>query len=225
MVGNYPFAEDSDAAVPREPRKNLMLAATIDADTVTAPVRIRNMSQSGAMIDGPALPEVGSQVILRRLDLSIAATVVWIHEGRCGLRLAGSVKVDEWITGSRQPEKYSSLGQLRVDKIQEAIRSGSPLSAEPLTPPVQIAASTPVDGRIAQELAEVKLTLDAIGDELTDDADVLTRYEEALQKLDIASATIEWLAGVVAADDREAAIAKISMHDLRSRLSGGATLK
>jgi hypothetical protein len=211
--------------VPREPRKNLMLAATIEADTVTAPVKIRNMSVSGAMIDGPALPEVGSQVILHRLDLSIAATVVWNLEGRCGLRLAGTVKVDEWITGARQPEKHSSLGQLRVDKIQSAIRSGSPLPAEPAAPQSQIAVSTPVDGRIAQELAEVKLALDAIGDELTDDADVLTRHEKALQKLDIASATIEWLAAVVAADDPEEVIASISMHDLRSRLSGLATLK
>ncbi|HEX9805828.1 MAG TPA: PilZ domain-containing protein [Alteraurantiacibacter sp.] len=210
---------------PREPRKNLMLAATIEADTVTAPVKIRNMSESGAMIDGPALPEVGSQVILHRLDLSIAATVVWNEAGRCGLKLAGTVKVDEWITGAKQPEKHSSLGQLRVDKIQSAIRSGSPLPAEPAAPPRPTAVSTPVDGRIARELAEVKLALDAIGDELTDDPDILTRHEKALQKLDIASATIEWLAAVVAADDPEAEIAKISMHDLRSRLSGLATLK
>lgn len=211
--------------VPREPRKNLMLAATIEADTVTAPVKIRNMSETGAMIDGAALPEPGSQVILHRLDLSIAARVMWNEGGRCGLKLAGTVKVDEWIAGAKQPEKHGSLGQLRVDKIQSAIRSGSALPAEPATPPSHFAVSTPVDGRIAQELAEVKLALDAIGDELTDDADILTRHEKALQKLDIASATIEWLAVVVAADDPEEAIAKISMHDLRSRLSGLATLK
>jgi hypothetical protein len=211
--------------VPREPRKNLMLAATIEADTVTAPVKIRNMSESGAMIDGPALPEVGSQVILHRLDLSIAATVVWNEEGRCGLKLAGTVKVDEWITGSRQVEKHSSLGQLRVDKIQSAIRGGLPLPAEPAAPPSRTAVATPVDDRIARELAQVKLVLDAIGDELTDNADILTRHEKALQNLDIASATIEWLAAVVSADDPEEVIAKISMHDLRSRLSGLATLK
>ena len=62
--------------IPREPRKNLMLAATIEADGVSAPVRIRNVSAGGVMVDGPALPEPGSRLIVRRLELSMPATLI-----------------------------------------------------------------------------------------------------------------------------------------------------
>lgn len=211
--------------IPRDPRKNLMLAATIEADTVTAPVRIRNMSETGAMIDGPALPEVGSQIILRRLGLSIPARVIWSKEGRCGLALAGSVQVDEWVAGVPQPKKNGSLGQLRVDSIQAAIRSGASLPSEPATPPPQARGSIPVDSMISEELMRLRQTLDEIGNTLADDPDILVRHEKTLQNLDIASAIVEALTAVIAAENREEAIAKISMHDLRSRLSGQATLK
>src|SRR5690606_32539453 len=62
---------------PRAPRKNVMLAASISASTVSAPVRIRNLSEAGAMIDGPALPDAGSTLMLNRLELSVTAVVVW----------------------------------------------------------------------------------------------------------------------------------------------------
>lgn len=213
--------------IPREPRKNLMLAATIEADTVTAPVRIRNLSEAGAMIDGAALPEIGSRVMLKRLELSIAATVVWNEEGRCGLKLAGTIDVDEWVAGARRPVKHGSLGQLRVDSIQAAIRSGAPLpeAPPPSPPPAAAIPSGPAEPLIAEELAQLKNTLDEIGDALTEDSAILVRHEQTLQKLDIAAAVIESLADVMAAEDRRGAIANIPMHDLRSRLSGSATLK
>lgn len=213
--------------VPREPRKNLMLAATIEADTVTAPVRIRNLSETGAMIDGAALPEIGSRVMLKRLELSIAATVVWYQEGRCGLKLVGTIDVDEWVAGVRRPVKHGSLGQLRVDTIQAAIRSGAPLpeAPPPSPPPAAAVPSGPAEPLIAEELGQLKKTLDEIGDALTEDSAILVAHEQTLQKLDIAAAVIESLAHVMAAEDRRGAIAKIPMHDLRSRLSGSATLK
>ena len=213
--------------IPREPRKNMMLAATIEADTVAAPVRIRNLSEKGAMIDGAALPEVGSRVMLKRLELSIAALVIWNEEGRCGLQLAGPNDVDEWVAGVSRPVKHGSLGQLRVDSIQAAIRSGASLPEAP-SPPSSAsapAASGPVEPLIAEELAQLKKILDEIGEVLIEDSAILARHERTLQKLDIAAAVIESLADVMAADDRQSAIARIPMHDLRSRLAGSATLK
>jgi len=211
--------------IPREPRKNMMLAATIEADTVAAPVRIRNLSEKGAMIDGAALPEVGSRVMLKRLELSIAALVIWNEEGRCGLQLAGTIDVDEWVAGVSRPVKHGSLGQLRVDSIQAAIRSGASLPEAPSPPSSAPAASGPVEPLIAEELAQLKKILDEIGEVLIEDSAILARHERTLQKLDIAAAVIESLADVMAADDRQSAIARIPMHDLRSRLAGSATLK
>jgi hypothetical protein len=45
-----------------------------------------------------------------------------------------------------------------------------------------------------------------------------------LQSFDIATSIVGELARIVAADDREAAVGEVQMHDLRSRLSGRPTL-
>jgi hypothetical protein len=208
----------------RPPRKNVMLAATIAAGPVSAPVRIRNLSEAGAMIDGPALPDVGSTLTLNRLELSIGATVVWSHGGRCGLTLEGSVVVDDWISGVRTTANRTTLGQLRVDQIQAAIRNGAVLPSAAYNPVPEKPPAEPLERRIAAELARVKKALDAISDELTDDVDILVRHQRILQNFDIAAMVIEEIAEVMAAENPERALAEVKMHDLRSRLSGRQTL-
>ena len=209
---------------PRPPRKNVMLAATISAGAVSAPVRIRNLSEVGAMIDGPALPGTGAKLTLRRLALSIAATVVWNRGGRCGLALGCPIVVDDWIAGAPSAPSMASVGQARVDQLQSAIRSGAAMPAETRAPAPSPADIQPVERRIAAELRRVKRMLDIVSEELTDDVGVLTRHERALQNFDIAAMIVEELAVVLAADDREAAVGSVQMHDLRSRLSGRLTL-
>jgi len=48
------FSSDANPAMPG---KNVMLAATISVGAVSAPVRIRTLSQDGAMVDGLTLPD------------------------------------------------------------------------------------------------------------------------------------------------------------------------
>jgi hypothetical protein len=211
-------------AGPRAPRKNVMLAATISAGAVSAPVRIRNLSELGAMIDGPALPGTGARLTLNRLALSIGATVVWQRAGRCGLILGCPIVVDDWIAGVSTTAGRMLGGQGRIDQIQSAIRSGAALPAETREPAQRRADAQPVERSIAAELGRVKRMLDKVSEELADDVDVLARHERALQTFDIAAMIIEELAVVMAADDRGAAVGSVQMHDLRSRLSGRLTL-
>ena len=202
---------------PRPPRKNVMLAASISAGAVQAPVRIRNLSELGAMIDGPALPNPGCTLTLSRMALTIRATVVWSRGGRCGLSLGGAIVVDDWIAGA---SSTPAGGQFRVDQIQSAIRSGVALPAETRASAPNPASAVPVERSVAAELGRVRRMLDAVTEELSDDVDVLMRHERAMQNFDIAAQIIAELAVVLAADDRHAAVAAVQMHDLRSRLSG-----
>jgi hypothetical protein len=210
--------------IPREPRKNLMLTATIAAAEVSAPVRIRNLSEGGAMIDGAALPEPGSTLVLTRLELSVQATVVWNHDGRCGLQLANRIVVDDWIAGVRRTRTTGNLGQLRVDLIQAAVRSGAALPKDSAPQAAPIVDAEALDRRIAHELANLKRELDEVGEAFSDDIDMLMRHEKSLQRFDIAIQTIQYLADLMAAPDRAKAVDDVPMHDLRSRLTGSATL-
>jgi hypothetical protein len=211
-------------AAPRPPRKNVMLAGSISSGAAQAPVRIRNLSELGAMIDGPSLPTPGCTLTLNRLALSIRATVVWTCGGRCGLRLDGVIVVDDWIAGAITNPARAAAAQFRVDQIQSAVRSGAVLPAETRAPAVNPADIQPVERSVAAELCRVRRMLDAVTEELSDDVDVLGRHERAMQNFDIAAQIIAELAVVLAADDREAAVGAVHMHDLRSRLSGRLTL-
>jgi hypothetical protein len=210
--------------IPRAPRENVMLVATISAGVVSTPVRICNLSAEGAMIDGPALPDVGTALLLKRLDLSTFATVIWKHGGRCGLSLKRRIAVNDWVAGVSATADSARLGQSRVDHLLSAIRSGTALPVETEAPVPNPVNTRPLEQTIADQLTRVKRMLDEVSEELTDDVDVLVRHERAMQSFDIAAMIVEELAAVLAADDREAAVGSVKMHDLRSRLSGRLTL-
>ena len=210
--------------VPRAPRKDVMLAATISAGVVSTPVRICNLSEEGATLDGPGLPAVGTGLILRRLNLSTFATVIWNHGGRCGLKLKRSISVGDWETGASATAVNATPGQSRVDQLLSAIRSGTALPVETEAPAPSPADAAQLEQNIAAELARVKRTLDAVSEELADDVDVLMRHQRAMQRFDIAAMVVEELARVMAAEDRGSAVEAVQMHDLRSRLTGRPTL-
>ena len=202
---------------PRASRKNLLLSATIEAGALKADVRIRNLSESGAMIEGAALPDVGSPLTLRRSEIEIGALVVWRATGRCGIRFDGIASVEEWVGGVRRPSNPLG-GQARVDAVQAALRRGDvlPSDADP-APRVRIDAET-LDRRIADELAYVRRLLDVVGDELTEDPIILQRHNRALQNFDVACQILTELGAILIATDPAVAIEAVTMQDLRSRL-------
>lgn len=209
----------------RAPRKNLFLAGAIESSQLRAQVRIRNMSENGAMLEGAALPAAGSSLILKRGELEIGGTVAWSNAGRCGIRLDGMVYLDEWVAGKRLPPKGAALcGQSRVDSIQAAIRLGQPREAledsEPPAGAVAPLSKEDLHHRIGREIAAVQRILVGNVDSFSDDPLMLARYGSQLQALQNASELLDHLARVLLAPDAEAAVGNISLHALRSRLLG-----
>jgi hypothetical protein len=203
---------------PRLPRKNLLLSATIDAAGVQAPVRIRNLSGSGAMLDGPALPDSGTRLMLRRSTVEMGGLVVWRNATRCGVRFDDSVvSVDEWVAGARSRTFAGQQGQARVDAIQDAVRSGAVLSPEPTANATPLPGAA-LDSRIVEELGQVRLLLDGLGEELVEDPQVVQQHMQALQNLDRASQILDHLAAILGATDRLGAVQNVAMQDLKARL-------
>lgn len=211
----------TDAPQQRErmPRKNLMLAASIESAGMRAPVRIRNLSESGAMLDGAALPEAGAPVMLLRADIQVAALVVWREAGRCGIRFDNiAASVDEWVTGKRAASFNGQRGQARVDAIQTAVREGSALPPEPGLAAAKTLRPGELEQRISEEIVYVQRLIDALGEELVEDPVMLQRHSRVLQNLDRASQVLAHLGTVLAAEDRAAAAQDVAMQDLRERL-------
>ena len=186
-----------DSPAARTSRTNLLLSATIEANGLSAPVRIRNLSEHGALIEGAALPPVGSSLILRRLQLEMRATVIWSDKGRCGVRFEGMIAVAGWRAGNW----IAPVGTAAV------ARSDVPAEAKPASP-----GERGLDGRIAAELKTLQHQLTLMSGQPVGSA--------LLQKFDAVSQTLGHLAAILAAEDKDAAVAAIGAADLRSRLQG-----
>lgn len=191
-----PAESVGEAPATRTSRTNLLLSATIESNGVTAPVRIRNLSEHGALIEGAALPPVGSSLILRRLQLEMRATVIWSDNGRCGVRFEGMIAVAGWRAGNWIAP---------VGNAAPVARGDVPADAKPVVP-----GARDLDGRIAAELKMLQHQLALMSGQPVGSA--------LVRKFDAISQTLGHLATILAAEDQDAAVAAIGSADLRSRL-------
>jgi hypothetical protein len=95
---NAPATQIRDVQDVRDgPRRNMFLAATLRRGTEQAPVKIRNMSALGALIDSPIVPEPNSTVELIRGQYIAEGRVVWSEPRRCGIRFLSQLSVNDWL--------------------------------------------------------------------------------------------------------------------------------
>lgn len=72
---------------PRAARRlKVFQPASLSARGQTGRVHILNLSASGALIHGLAIPPVGAMVVLRMAEVDRPATVVWLDGRQGGLR-------------------------------------------------------------------------------------------------------------------------------------------
>jgi hypothetical protein len=118
-----------------EARSNVFLTALIDTPEGTLPVRVRNLSPCGALLEGHVLPVEG-EILLRRGHLYVSANVAWRHDGYCGLHFNSTIEVTAWL------KRIGHQGQERVDQIMASLRTGAvPRACDPapLQGPAEIA--------------------------------------------------------------------------------------
>jgi hypothetical protein len=145
-------------------RSNFFLSATLVSGGNSIPVRIRNLSADGALIDGSALPDVGCHLRLSRGTLAATGELMWRDKSYGGVRFVGRIDVDAWVRGA-------SGGQERVDRVIAAIRRGQPVPAELKAPAVP-------------SIAEISTALDQLCDRLSNLPNMSVELGEELVRLD-----------------------------------------
>ena len=81
---------------------------------------------------------------------------------------------------------------------------------------------TALDHCLAAELDHARAMLEAMGDQLAFDGQVVAEQGQALQAVDIVGQMLGHIANVVRAADWRIAIDRIGMCELKARLAGGA---
>lgn len=166
-------------------RASLYLAASLYCDGTASPVKIRNISSTGALVEGAAIPSIGSLVQLVRGNSIVHSLVAWSADGKCGLKFSGSVDVREWIAAPSNTE------QQRVDEVVRLVKAGAvPLPVPQLDEP---GSPSNVPGRPQDVSADLRRACELLGNlanAFAGDLDIVTRHGSALQNLDIAMQVI-----------------------------------
>ena len=81
-------------------------------------MRIRNLSTSGALLEGGDFPGEGKKAQLRRGSLCVPGEIAWQNGKFCGLRFDHAILVQEWV------KRGGSEAQMRVDATIAQFRGG-----------------------------------------------------------------------------------------------------
>lgn len=176
-------------------RSSIYLAAALYCDGASSPVKIRNISATGALLEGVAVPSPGTLVQLVRGGLIVHGLVIWTSDGRCGLKFSGSIDVQNWRAGLAHAE------QQRVDEVVKLVKAGAvPLPVPPLGHLPQRNDPEESAARLSDDLRIVSALLDKLGEELASDMEIVTGHGPALQNLDIAMQVISAVATMMDSD-------------------------
>lgn len=121
-------AEEDASEQRRSSRFRVMLTAKLVTTTSEHPVRLRDLSATGALAEGASLPPEGKDVVLKRGTLEAFARVVWSEGGRCGLEFEEEIPDRELLVHLKtEPQKPSTDARVRRPSLR-----GAPLTPEEL---------------------------------------------------------------------------------------------
>ena len=111
----------------RSRRSNVLLAATIEAFGQIIPVKLRNLSTEGALIEGKKLPRDGSAVVFHRNELSVQSHVAWVNGDQTGLAFTRPIAREDVLRNipgprSRVPAKFARPGLGSRELTPEELR-------------------------------------------------------------------------------------------------------
>jgi hypothetical protein len=193
----------------RAPRTSLYLAAALYCDGSPTPVRIRNISETGVLVEGAVVPVEGSMVQLIRGQMIAHGLVAWAEAGRCGLKFCGKIDVQRWSAITTNYE------QQRVDEVVRLVKAGVvPLPVATLGDSGGAVEAADGHPALAADLQRVCQLLDKLGDELAGDADTVTRHGQNLQGLDISMQLVAALSSILA-EGSDCASAGVKLETLR----------
>ena len=87
----------------RSRRSPVYLAATLEVAGVPQAVKLRNLSEEGALIEGERLPLEGTTTFFERNELRLKGRVVWVEGRYAGIAFARQLRPEEVLRHVPQP--------------------------------------------------------------------------------------------------------------------------
>lgn len=195
----------SSADARGQARSSMFLAAVLRAGGEQAPIKVRNMSPNGAMIESPFTPPAGTEVELARGSLVARGTIIWSSSNRCGVRFSSEVSVKDWLAA---PAKVQ---QQRVDEIVAIVKAGrAGLGREEV-----VMRGPQSHEQLVNDLRAVVRLMQELEDDLAAFDETVERHGTKLQNLDIAMQMLRAVASELTPDSGNLPIGVARLEDLR----------
>ena len=98
----------------RSRRSPVLLAAAVEVAGAQVAVKLRNLSEEGALIEGETLPPEGSMTVFERNELSHSGRVVWVHGRYAGIAFDETLNPEEVLRHVPAPKpKTQQQGDFR----------------------------------------------------------------------------------------------------------------
>lgn len=94
---------------PRSHRSPVLLTATLEVGDVSYSVKLRNLSEEGALIESEDLPPEESEAYFARNQLRVKSRVVWVQGRYAGVAFARALKPEEVLRNIPKPRAENKL--------------------------------------------------------------------------------------------------------------------
>jgi hypothetical protein len=102
--------DESSITHNRQSRRSpVFLAGTIEVDGVAQPVKLRNLSEEGVLIEGECLPPEGSTTYFERKDLRVKSRIAWVHGRYAGVAFDQRLKTEDVLRHVPKPRPRAKL--------------------------------------------------------------------------------------------------------------------
>jgi len=86
-------------------RSQVLLSATIESGGSERSVKLRNLSEQGALVEGASLPIEGSQVVFKRKELEAPGRVVWVNGKLAGIAFGEKLETEQVLRHIPSPRQ------------------------------------------------------------------------------------------------------------------------
>lgn len=89
--------ESSPTQNRKSRRSNVLMAASLELSGASLPVKLRNLSAEGALVQGDKLPVEGAAILFRKGDLSMAGVVAWVKGRQAGINFEHKLNPEQLL--------------------------------------------------------------------------------------------------------------------------------
>jgi hypothetical protein len=76
-------------------RSNVLMAASLELSGTSLPVKLRNLSAEGALVEGDKLPVEGASILFRKGDLSVPGHIAWAKTRHAGISFSRKLEPEQ----------------------------------------------------------------------------------------------------------------------------------